>query len=383
MRRPQEYRLTRELETSVLEYLERSQSAATREDVYTIALCGPPWFGACISWVTACFALSLMRKRAFVMSPVDNWRLVPATAKSRSWHFYMSSLSPRSSFEATTPSRLTRARHRKLLGGEPDHHPPIGVLPFGVTGNVNRFRSRRTYLHFDSKLWRTFGAPNDRRSLWNALPAEADNLLKSAMPGSTAQDRIFCFKNLCLRYLYKPQQWVAERVATEVARLALPDRYMAAHVRRGDKVFGRRRESSPISTDRYLRAAAAHAEKSGDQYLLVVSDTDQVLDEFLAAEKRMKTRLTLLWDDTEQRLQGYALRLFDGELDEETQCLEETVTAFKNTQLLSRSSFLIGTKASWFFRVAQRLRSFPPGPDDAVQELEDDPDMPGHPYYHF
>jgi hypothetical protein len=382
MRRPQEYRLTRELEAPVLEYLERSQNAATREDIYTIAWCGPPFFGACISWVTACFALSLIRKRAFVMSPVDNWRMVPSTAKSRSWHFYMNSLSPRSSFEATAPSRLTRARHRKLLGGEP-HRPAIGVLPFGVTGNVNRFKSRQTYLHFDSKLWHMFGAPNDRRSLWNALPAEADNLLNSAMPGSTAQDRIFCFKSLCLRYRYKPQQWVAERVATDVARLALPDRYMATHVRRGDKVAGRLRESSPISSDRYLRAAATHAERSGDQYLLVVSDSDQVLDEFLAAEKRMKTRLAILWDDTERRFEGYSLRVLDDELDEEAHCLEETFRAFKNTQLLRRSSFLIGTKASWFFRVAQRLRSSTPGPHGAVRELEDDPDMPGHPYYHF
>ena len=203
------------------------------------------------------------------------------------------------------------------------------------------------------------------------------------MPGSTAQDRIFSFKSLCLRYLYKPQQWVTEGVASDVARLALPDRYMAAHVRRGDKIAGRLRESNLITAGRYLRAAATHAERSGDQYLLVVSDNDQVLDECLAAEKRLKTRLTILWDDTERRFDGYALRVLDGELDEDALCLEETLTAFKNTQLLAESSFLIGTKASWFFRLPQRLRSLTPGPESAVRELGDDEDLNGHPYYHF
>ena len=48
-----------------------------------------------------------------------------------------------------------------------------------------------------------------------------------------------------------------------------------------------------------------------------------------------------------------------GELDESSSSLNETITAFKNIEILEKANYLVGTPSSWFFRIAQLLRISP------------------------
>jgi hypothetical protein len=302
------------------EYLKKQTENSEYYLVYKIEKCGPPWFGACISWVTAMYSLAIVNEARFYMATDDNWRLVPNTESNKNWNYFFDS------FELS-----------EWKESEDDL----------TTGKYS--------IRFEDKLFKQLGRKTeqfkeDQTIIGNALtfcPQEFSN------PNLSDEQNLSLFKSLCLKDVYKPKKEysnLSDKLLENIGD------YIAVHIRRGDKVKTFLKEGNYIPTSRYHDYCISIFKEIGIKNVFICSDSDDAINEFITHNETSSVKLNVFYDKDEVRHDGYPYKVIMGELDESSFSLNEVITAFKNIEILSKANYLVGTPASWFFRISQVLR---------------------------
>jgi hypothetical protein len=287
---------------------------------YKIDKCGPPWFGACISWITAMYSLALINGAKFYMASNDNWRLVPDSENDKNWHYFFESF--------------------ELLEWKEEE---------------NDLETGKYSIRFEDKLFKQLGrqtesGKEDQTIIGNPLtfcPKEFSN------PNLTEEENLSLFKSFCLKEIYKPK-----KEYTDISSKLLDGigDYIAIHIRRGDKVKTYLKEGNFIPTSKYYDFCTSIFEKHGIKNVFICSDSDEAIQEFIEYNKSSSVAFNVFYDKDEIRHDGYPYKVLTGEIKEEDFKLIEVITAFKNIEILTKSNYLVGTPTSWFFRISQLLR---------------------------
>lgn len=287
---------------------------------YKIQRCGPPWFGACISWITAMYSLALVNEAKFYMDLNDNWRLVPNSEDNKNWHFFFESF------------QLSEWKEEK-----------------------NELESGEYCIRFEDKLFKQLGrktesGKEDQTIIGNPLtfcPPEFSN------PNLSQEENLTLFKSFCLKEVYKPKK---EYIGLSDDLLKDFGDYIAVHIRRGDKVKTYLKEGNFIPVSKYYDFCVSIFKNTGIKNVFICSDSDEAIQEFIEYNNSNLVEFNVLYDKSEIRHDGYPYKVLTGEIDEESYKLIETTTAFKNIEILVKSNYLVGTPSSWFFRISQLLR---------------------------
>lgn len=302
------------------EYLKKNSSESEYYLNYKIDRCGPPWFGACISWITAMYSLALINGAKFYMASNDNWRLVPESEENKNWHYFFESFD------------LSEWKDEE-----------------------NDLESGQYSVRFEDKLFRQLGrrtevGKEDQTIIGNPLtfcPGEFSN------PNLSEEENLTLFKSFCLKEVYKPKK---EYLNLSSELLDGIGDYIAVHIRRGDKVKTHLKEGNFIPASKYYEYCLKIFEKTGIQNVFICSDSDEAITEFIEYNNSSQVKFNVFYDEKEVRHDGYPYKVLIGEIDEESFKVNEVITAFKNVEILTKSNYLVGTPASWFFRISQLLR---------------------------
>jgi hypothetical protein len=287
---------------------------------YKIDCCGPPWFGACISWITAMYSLSIINGAKFYMASNDNWRLVPDSENNKNWHYFFESL--------------------ELLEWKEEE---------------NNLETGKYSIRFEDKLFKQLGRQTesdkeDQTIIGNPLtycPPEFSN------PNLSPEDNLTLFKSFCLKEVYKPKK---EYLNLSNNILENIGDYIAVHIRRGDKVKTFLKEGNFVPASNYHNYCVNVFKQTGIKNIFICSDSDEAISEFIEYNNSSSTRFNIFYDKEEVRHDGYPYKVITGNIDESSNTLGEMNTAFKNIEILTKANYLIGTPASWFFRISQLLR---------------------------
>lgn len=302
------------------EYLKKESKDSEYYLNYKIDKCGPPWFGACISWITAMYSLALINGAKFYMADNDNWRMVDGGEKVKNWHSYFESL------------ELSEWKESE-----------------------NDLSSGKYSIRFEDKLFKQLGritesGKEDQTVIGSPLtfcPEEFSN------PNLTPEQNLSLFKSFCLKEVYKPKK---EYVGLSDSVLNGIGDYISVHIRRGDKVKTYLKEGNFIPASTYFDSCVSVFEKTGIKNIFICSDSDEAIFEFLECNESVGSIFDIKYDESESRHDGYPYKILMGEINEGENSKNEMITAFKNIEILTKSSYMVGTPSSWFFRIAQLLR---------------------------
>jgi hypothetical protein len=301
-------------------YLKKQTLNSEYYFVYKIESCGPPWFGACISWITAMYSLALVNGAKFYMASNDNWRLVPDSENNRNWHYFFESFN------------LSEWKEDEC-----------------------EFTSGKYSIRFCDKLFKELGRVTEQKKedqtiIGNPLtycPPEFSN------PNLSPEDNLTLFKSFCLKEVYKPKK---EYLNLSNNILENIGDYIAVHIRRGDKVKTFLKEGNFVPASNYHNYCVNVFKQTGIKNIFICSDSDEAISEFIEYNNSSSTRFNIFYDKEEVRHDGYPYKVITGNIDESSNTLGEMNTAFKNIEILTKANYLIGTPASWFFRISQLLR---------------------------
>lgn len=172
------------------------------------------------------------------------------------------------------------------------------------------------------------------------------------------------YKRHLIRKIYKPKPWVLDNIKKRISNLKLPEHYYAIHVRRTDKIGN---EGQFHKLDEYLKPIyykwmstnRDHKSMKYNHKPTVYVSTDENCENFY---KELGTSIyghlfNIILDHTEPRYSnGYVPNsqqiVYMNNLAE-----EETLTAFKNIEILINSDFMVGSRESFFFIIAILLGS--------------------------
>lgn len=296
---------------------------------YRISDCGPPWVGAMLSHMVHCMNVSYHTGHELRVSSIGGWKMNPGGKFSDvfDYHEIEDHHYPVNDF-----STSTRISYKE------QHTKPI---PFCSNRAYFHPETLKEILDYDDKL-----VLND---IW---------------------------KSFLLKKIYKLTPKYDKLVKKEVNKIKNLHNYAAIHIRRGDKVFGKYKESHFIETKTYFEKL----ENSNYEFesIFISTDSPEALDEclFLYANK-----YNIIYDIDEIRHDGYPLKVDTNTLNLEETCHDELVTALKNFHILKNSNVLVGTPASWFFRISMLLRDY-----DKIHDViyaEDLNNIPGYPEYYY
>lgn len=313
---------------------------------YKINSCGPPWFGACISWITAMYSLALINNAKFYMASNDNWRLVPDSEDNKNWHYFFNSFD------------LSEWKNEE-----------------------NELETGEYSIRFENKLFTQLGrktesGKEDQTIIGNPLtfcPKEFSN------PNFSDEENLTLFKSFCLKEVYKPNKEYAELSSELLSEIG---DYIAVHIRRGDKVKTYLKEGNFIPSSKYHDFCVSIFEKTGIKNIFICTDSDDAISEFIEYNKSSLVKFNVFYDKNEIRHDGYPYKVLTGEINEENFKLTEVTTAFKNVEILTKSNYLVGTPSSWFFRISQLLRITEDNITGNCLNVESDTEMYLPTFYH-
>lgn len=149
-----------------------------------------------------------------------------------------------------------------------------------------------------------------------------------------------------------------ESQAAIASRLGfLPPRYLAWHVRRGDKTAGPAKEDDPVPLERYADATEAIMRTAAERptTLVVCTDSPDVIEE----SRRLAPALDLQFaiDEQERRWDGYCAVHRTGAIQDADTMIAEVWTAQKVIEILRRAEHLVGCNSSYLYRVGAMLQS--------------------------
>ena len=322
LRKEIEYCYTKNQEI-YFEYLKDQSKVSEYYLNYKIDRCGPPWFGACISWITAMYSLALINGAKFYMADNDKWRMVSESEPNRNWHNYFESF--------------------ELSEWKEDE---------------NDLSTGQYSIRFEDELFKQLGrktesGKEDQTIIGNPLtfcPEEFCN------PNLTPEQNLSLFKSFCLKEVYKPRKeyiGLSDQLLNEIGD------YISVHIRRGDKVKTYLKEGNFIPASVYFDSCVSISKNTEIKNIFVCSDSDEAIQEFIECNESSGSWFNVMYDKNESRHDGYPYKILMGEISEDENSKNEMMTAFKNIEILTKSSYMVGTPSSWFFRIAQLLRISP------------------------
>ena len=184
--------------------------------------------------------------------------------------------------------------------------------------------------------------------------------LKTIVPASLNCSK-FEYQSILLKEIYVPKQQYINRIkshiTTHLSELEHND-YVAIHIRRGDKVSGPWKEGDAIHVEQYLLALRTyldcHDKKPITVYIL--SDANSVIHEIEKyVDEYKQYGITLIWDKTEIRRDGYVYKLYKSGYSDDDK-IDEIFTFMKNIYILQSAVEIIGSRMSFFFITAELLR---------------------------
>ena len=316
------------------EVLQKHYQEAIKPDhksSYRILSCGPPWLGAMLSHITYCSLISHQTGHDIHISANDSWRMMPGGRFTDC--FQGLAAIDDSEFPLNNLDNPTYKFHYQDNG----------------YANLNNFATEAIKYHYPPELIDIMGT--------------TDTI--------TLND---IWKSFLLKRIYKLTPMLQTLVDHKVQALNIPEEYAAVHIRRGDKTAGPIAESKAIPVGQYF----ACCRYTGYKNVFVSTDSPEVLTE---CYDLFGNEFNIMHDESEIRNDGYPYKIQKGIIKENPfTVMDELITGLKNIHILSHSSYLIGTKASWFFRISQLLRDYDKISAHAQAEAVDN--IPGYPHHY-
>ena len=162
------------------------------------------------------------------------------------------------------------------------------------------------------------------------------------------------YRRNVLARVYRPTGHAREAVAAQLA--FLPERFIAWHVRRGDKTAGPAKEDEAVPLERYAHATALLLRDATDPpaALVVCTDSPDVIAQ--ARDVAAGLGLRLVVDEREKRWDGYCALHRSGEITDVNEMVAEVLTAQKVIEILRRAHGLVGCNSSYLYRVGAMLQ---------------------------
>jgi hypothetical protein len=160
------------------------------------------------------------------------------------------------------------------------------------------------------------------------------------------------YRRAVLARAYRPTSFAREAIAVQ-ARF-LPARYVAWHVRRGDKTAGPAKEDEAVPLERYVEATRELLRAGPATHLVICTDAADVVTQARALASTLG--LTLAIDPDEKRWDGYCAIHRAGGITDVADMVAEVLTAQKNLEILRHADALVGCNSSYLFRVAALLQ---------------------------
>jgi hypothetical protein len=277
---------------------------------YRISDCGPPWIGALLSHLVHCMNFSYQNGYELSMSNNDYWKMKPD-----------------GNFCDVFSGLKTLNDNNFSINNFYDQNTRISY-------NINRdslnvsFRENCGYFY-----------PTDLKDL---LHTENKHVLNDI------------WKSFLLKKIYVLSENYQKKIDNKICNLKITDKYAAIHIRRGDKVSGPLQESFLIPVSDYF-SKLENSKYSDLKNIFIATDSNEALEECI---NLYGNKYNLIYDKSETRHNGFPLKIIQNKLNLSETSEEELITALKNFHILSRSDVLIGTPASWFFRISMLLRPY-------------------------
>jgi hypothetical protein len=370
------------IESTIKKEISRLESIYTGTNIFSIQYYGLPWWGSLLSWIIACQNISMVQKRKFRIATYDNWRMVPKSdTKTKNWRYYFSSLSEKSNDSAANilPSKIAQwfPKYGYRLVSRIPRIPKIFTLVFG---SFNSFSKEKTFIVPGRDLSLQIGDTKDINSMHNQVPDVVKSIFKKNSIDQNHWNSIW--KSYLARELFKPNTDF-EHLA-QAATPYVPAKYIAIHCRWGDKVAGKYKEADKIETIEYLNCALSWSKKLNINDIFLVTDAPDFIKEFEQLVVKNSHNLKIYYDASEMRHDGFPAKIVGGNLKAKDEILSnEMITALKNTHILSKSDFLIGSNASWFFQFAFRLRVNSLDLEGRTFSIKSEGEISKTPFYHF
>jgi len=303
---------------------------------YRIGDCGPPWIGALLSHIVACTNLSYSCGYTTKLSLHSEWKMLPNGKFSDV--FYLSE------FEEVDDALF----------------------------DVNNFNGSNTRMSYNCRKTEGFD-PHFSTKVAYFYPNGLEEIVGIDNPIILSD----IWKSFLLKRVFKITPKYQNYVNQKLNKFKDLKNYAAIHIRRGDKVVGRMKESNYIETKKYFESL--ESSNYSFEHIFISTDSPDALAESISL---YGSKYNLVYDEDETRHDGYPLKVVDGLLDINQTSHEELVTALKNFYILKNSNVIVGTPASWFFRISMLLKDY-----EDIQNViyaEDLNGIPGYPeaYYH-
>lgn len=301
---------------------------------YRISDCGPPWIGAMLSHMVFASNVSYSTGHSISISSHGGWEMVPNGKFSDVFNSI----------------------------------PIVDDKDF----EVNNFYNANTRISYNYKKTEGFDIHFSPEVAY-FYPKELENIV------GTVDKYVLSdiWKSFLLKKIYSLSEKYQEYLSQRIEKFKNLKNYAAIHIRRGDKVSGRLKESNYISVNQYFNSL----ENTNYEFesIFVSTDSQDALSECIDL---YGSKYELIYDDSEIRHDGYPLKIRDNVLDIQETSHEELITALKNFYILKNSKVLVGSPASWFFRISMLLRPYSKIKD--VVYSENLSEIPGYPnaYYH-
>jgi hypothetical protein len=304
-----------------------------KKSSYRINDCGPPWIGALLSHLVHCMNISHYYGYTMGISKNDSWKMFPE-GKFSDIFVSLSEVDDDSYQVNDFTSLNTRLSY-----------------------NINR---KNLDNHFSKNV--AYYYPSE---LQNIINTNDKYLLNNI------------WKSFLLKKIYKLNKQFETEIFKRVSDINIPNNYAAIHIRRGDKVSGPLKESNIIPIQNYF----SNLEKSNFKFDSIFISTDS-LEALNECVKVYGSKYDLIYDKKEIRHDGYPLKILNNSLNLNDTSREELLTALKNFFILKNSVVLVGTPASWFYRISHLLRDYDKIADVIYSEnLDNIPNYPNN-YWH-
>lgn len=302
-----------EIDLEIEKFLRKYYSKTTDSNkiaTYRISDCGPPWIGAMLSHIVLAINVSHSRGYSFGISSYGGWEMVQDGTFSDVFN------------------SIPEIEDDEFL--------------------VNNFYTQNTRISYNYRVFEGFFTHFSPQVAY-FYPKELEDIVGISNKYLLSD----MWKSFLLKKIYILSEKYQKYVNQRLEKFKDLKNYAAIHIRRGDKVVGRLKESNYIPVKQYFDSLENSDYKF--ESIFISTDSQEALNECI---NLYGSRYNLVYDNSEIRHDGYPLKIRDNILNIKETSHEELVTALKNFNILKNSKVLVGTPASWFFRIAMLLKPY-------------------------
>lgn len=157
------------------------------------------------------------------------------------------------------------------------------------------------------------------------------------------------FHTALYNILYSPRPWVIAEARAYMIRVGLiPNKYIAVHIRTGDKIFGPASEGRFVPWQVYLDRAVTEAKRRNIKTVFLASDTLAVRDFASKGYPQQVYNVKWIFEDNKVDLAEFKVP--------DKNVFTDHLIGVRNMEIFSNAAFLIGSTQSYYFTPAFALR---------------------------